>query len=160
MFNSKFLYTVYSWYTRNYSSINQRIIAHFLSGCVARLRRNLYFNKWATNDPSFDGMCPRERRDKRESFIVRARLILHHRQSRESPGRQSLGVAMRSHKRIPGGGKLCYGVYLQLGITCRINTVPARGISERRHELRITACTRARKSNPPMWNSYVRGTGL
>lgn len=42
--------------------------------------------------------------DKRESFIVRARLILHHRQSREPPGRQSLagGRRVRSHERIPG----------------------------------------------------------
>lgn len=108
-----------------------------------------------------------ERCDKRESFIVRARLILHHRQSREPSDQQSLVGDRRAVTQVyPRGGKLCYGVYLQQGITCRINASPARGISERRrHELRIyclyanALLTRARKSNPPMWNSYVPGTG-
>lgn len=104
---------------------------------------------------SFEGMSLRERRDKRESFIVRARLILHHRQSREPSGQQSLVGGRHAVTQVyPGGGKLCYGVYLQLGITCRINASPTRGISERRrHELRITACTptryaRAQKQSP------------
>lgn len=126
--------------------INTNHCASFIGMFCKGAKKPLFRQTSDKSRPSFDEMCPRERRDKRESFIVRARLILHHRQSREPPGRQSLAGDRHAVTRAyPGGGKLCYGVYLQLGITCRINTIPARGISERRrHELRITACTRTR----------------
>lgn len=60
--------------------------------------------------------------------------------------RGSPGVAECGHTSVSRGWKVMLRcVPAAVGITCRINTIPARGISERRrHELRITACTRPR----------------
>lgn len=99
-FYSRFIYPFMPIYMRIHEIIQHESL-RLLSRCEDA-RKSLFRQAADKSRFSFEGMSSRER-DKRESFIVRARLILRHRQSRESSGNRSPGGRrVRSHERIPG----------------------------------------------------------
>lgn len=155
MIKSK-IFTAGSFTPTNLCLLYMEII-HRYDHCVsligmrcARMQRNFYFDRRATNLVSLLRGCARGS-DKRQAGIIYCASSINpppspisrtHPVGNRSPG----GRQVRSHERIPGGWKVMLRcVPAAVGITCRINTILARGISERRrHELRITACTRPR----------------